>query len=69
MVVTNDDVRRLSAEELRNTNENFDINAERLRFPSVYHHFTVKAKLNALADQGAMSIEKSDELYQEWREQ
>ena len=63
------DVIRMDLEELKRTTADFDVDAAEIDFPSMTHHMTVRGKLEALADSGAISLDEMQEAYDRWKSQ
>lgn len=66
MVVTSDDIRGMDPDEIRETDEAFDIDPDELSFSKFTHHFTVKYRLGALIDRGVLDEEEAERIYQAW---
>ena len=68
-VLDETDVVRIDLEELKRTNADFDVDASDIDFPSMTHHMTVRGKLEALADSGAISFDEMQRAYDRWQSQ
>lgn len=66
--VTADDIPAMDLDELKRTNAEIDVDASELSFPSMAHHMTVRGKLEALVDKGAISYDEMENIYARWKE-
>lgn len=62
-----DEVNGMTADELREA-ENLpqNVSAEQISFPSYRHHMKVREKLEVLADQGVVSPDSVEQIYEGW---
>lgn len=58
----------MDLDELKRTNRDIDIDADNLEFPSMAHHMTVRGKLEALVDKGAITYDEMESVYERWTE-
>lgn len=62
------DVQEMDIDEIKRTNQEFDIDAPELEFPSMAHHMTVRGKLEALVNHDAITYDEMEEVYERWKE-
>lgn len=67
MTIDNDDMRNAPLDDLKNrANEGFDVDPDSLEFSDAMHHFSVQGRVNLLAENGVISRDRADEMYDQW---
>lgn len=66
--LTESDVATMGSSELKSTSRDIEVTADDLidAFPAHEHHMTVKAKLRALAQKGAIDQDEVAEIHARW---
>lgn len=69
-VIDEEDVVAMELDELKKTSAEIDVDPETLgeTIPTMSHHMTVRGKLEALVEQGALTYDEMDEVYGLWDE-
>lgn len=67
MVITSDDIRNMSPKEIRETEEDFDVQVDEISFSSFTHHFTVKYRLGALIDRDVITEAEATWVEDKWK--
>lgn len=67
-VIETDDVVSMDLDELKRTNRDFEVDPDELQFPSMAHHMTVRGKLEALVENGAIDYDDMEQIYERWKE-
>lgn len=62
------DIITMDLDELKRTNNDIDVDPDDLEFPSMAHHMTVRGKLEALVDKGAIDYSDMEDVYERWKE-